>query len=89
MSAEFKVTVRLALRFPQCPADGVVARASALSCGPQQGRERIDDNQTDQFLVFGHKDKNLIRHPFSTPTTEAQQRANPEVAAPLGVMTGR
>jgi hypothetical protein len=26
-----------------------------------------DDNQTDQFLVFGHKDKNLVRHLFSPP----------------------
>jgi hypothetical protein len=44
--------------------------------------QRIDDNHTDQFLVFGDKDKNLVRHLFSTPTAEAQQRTNPEVPTP-------
>jgi hypothetical protein len=47
--------------------------------------QRLDDHQSDQLLIFGHEDKNLVRHLFSTPTAEAQHQANPEVAAPLGL----
>jgi hypothetical protein len=45
--------------------------------------ERGDNNETDQLLVFGHKDKNLVRHLFSTSNNGPQQWTNPEVAAVL------
>jgi len=47
--------------------------------------QRSDDNQTDQLLVFGHKDKNLVRHLFHSQTETSTAGKTPKVAAPLAL----
>jgi len=39
--------------------------------------QRLNNNQTNQFRVFSHKYKNLVRHPSRHPITEALTAAKP------------